>query len=70
MATRSRTRRRPRGVHVVDVPRSALVSEVTEAAKAAGLSLDEFKHRGRSGTLHEERLRDLWLMTRSLFDDA
>lgn len=55
--------RRAGAVHVINVPRSALVAEVTAAAEAAGLSFEGFRKLGEQDELENDELSDLWLLT-------
>ncbi len=67
MAVRSAPRKGP-VVHVVELPRSALIEDVTDEVRSAGLSLERFIELGRLGELHNDRLRDLWLMAGPAFE--
>lgn len=60
--TKRTKRPRRRGVHVVTVPQSALVADVTTEVERAGLTLEQFIRLGRADELENDRLRDLWLM--------
>jgi hypothetical protein len=50
------------GVHLVEVPRAVLVSDVTAVAADHGLTFREFVELGQAGRLGDAELRDLWLM--------
>lgn len=64
---RGRSKRHVGGVHVVDVPRSAFVADVTAEIALSGLTLDRFIALGQSDELDDDRLRDLWLMAGPIF---
>ena len=45
-----------------------IIRRVTEAARRAGLSFDEFMIEGRAGTLTDGDLRDHWLIYGDLIE--
>ena len=62
MAERRRYTARRGAVHVVDLPHSVLVADVTAEVGRSGLTLETFIELGRADKLEDDQLRDLWLM--------
>jgi hypothetical protein len=53
---------RTTGVHGVEVQQADLLSDITAAVEARGMSFRDFISQGLSDQLDDPELRDLWLM--------
>ncbi|MCY3562011.1 MAG: hypothetical protein OXH20_12725 [bacterium] len=53
---------------VTDITQDEIVKRVTEVARRAGLTFDEFMADGKAGTLTDGDLRDHWLIYGDLIE--